>query len=91
MRECKLESYLKKEVEKRGGQIRKSQWIGSRSCPDRRILGKCWVELKRPDKKGKLSKGQQIEIQEMRDHGEDVRIIDDFRQVDLLMVELYGA
>jgi hypothetical protein len=91
MRERDLESYLKKEVEKRGGQIRKSNWIGSNFCPDRRILGKCWVELKRPDGKGRLSKGQQNEIKTMREHGEIVYVIDTFQQVDLLMEELYGT
>jgi hypothetical protein len=63
MRESDIEDYLVKRVKAMGGEVRKVQWIGRSSAPDRRVMlpgqyvdGCCevpsltaWVELKSPD------------------------------------------
>jgi hypothetical protein len=56
MRERDIENYLRKEVKKRGGHIRKLKWIGRRGAPDDLVWIQGWdfpklVEMKRPGKK----------------------------------------
>ena len=63
MRESQIEAYLAKRVKELGGEVRKVQWVGRRSAPDRLVMlpltplsaGKphegrtIWVELKNPE------------------------------------------
>lgn len=88
MRESDIEKYLKTAVAERGGEIRKVKWIGRNGAPDRRILGKCWVEVKAPGKE--LEPHQAREIARMRAEGEIVHFVDSLWLVDMLMMELYG-
>lgn len=61
MREPQIEAYLAKRVKELGGEVRKVQWVGRRSAPDRLVMlpygsawahrgGKTiWVEVKNPE------------------------------------------
>lgn len=62
MRESDIEDYLVKRVKAVGGEVRKVQWIGRNSAPDRlvmlpfkeslysgRLKTTVWVELKNPE------------------------------------------
>lgn len=63
MRESQIEAYLGKRVKALGGEVRKVQWVGRRSAPDRLVMlpekhwllidaavvGTVWVELKNPE------------------------------------------
>ena len=62
MRESDIEDYLVKRVKAMGGEVRKVQWIGRNSAPDRLVMlprgrassgafsacSTLWVELKSP-------------------------------------------
>lgn len=78
-----VENYLKERVQAAGGEVRKSEWIGRRHCPDRRVMHPkrcCWVEVKRPGQKPRP--GQQREHERMRLLGEDVVVIASLEEVD---------
>jgi hypothetical protein len=88
MRESEVERYLMQEVKKRSGEVRKAKWIGRRGAPDRRILGKCWVEVKAT---GVTPEDYQLrEHARMKEHGERVEVVDSFEAVDTLIKDLYG-
>lgn len=89
MRESDIEQYLIAEVTRRGGTTTKVRWIGRRGAPDRRIWGKCWVEVKAPGEK--LKPYQDREHRRMRAHGERVEVVDTFMAVSKLMRDLYGC
>lgn len=87
MRESDIEDYLVRRVQANGGEIRKVKWIGRNGAPDRRVMlpGRCvWVELKASGKKPEPH--QLREHKRMRDMGEDVRVIDSFKEVDNLLI-----
>ena len=87
MRESKVVSHLKALVEKAGGEVRKTEWIGRRFCPDLRVLHpkSCfWVEVKQPG--GRLSGGQEREIDRLRTLGEDVEIVWSIEDVEKVLV-----
>lgn len=88
MREREVEEYLVEEVGKHGGEIRKAKWISYNGCPDRRILGKAWVEVKRPGKG--LDPHQKREISLMRQLGETVFVVSSKNEVDTMLRELFG-
>lgn len=89
--EGRIKDYLKKRVEALGGEVRFVKYSGRRNCPDVRVrfpngergydvfgshwhrVFNCWVETKGKD--GKLSSGQEREIQHMRDFGETVLVL----------------
>lgn len=63
MRESQIEAYLAAKVKELGGEVRKVQWIGRRSAPDRLVMlpaglpwcqyelpaRTTWVEVKNPE------------------------------------------
>ena len=55
MLESKVENHLSARVKRAGGEVRKVQWIGRHSAPDRLVLlpdrSPTLAELKRPGKK----------------------------------------
>ena len=68
-------------AESNGWEIRKIQYVGRRSCPDRLCVGygvKELVELKRPSarkmKRGGLSAGQELEFERFSKVGVEVKI-----------------
>lgn len=96
LKESDIESYLVRCVEELGGEIRKVQWPGRRSAPDRVIMlppeyngdwqkdgTTIWVELKAP---GVRPEDHQIrEHNRMRRVGQRVVVIDSFEGVDGLL------
>lgn len=65
MRESQIEAHLAKRVKELGGEVRKVQWVGRRSAPDRLVMlpyrasfstgnysrapESFWVEVKNPE------------------------------------------
>ena len=61
MRERDIEAYLVKRVKVLGGEVRKVQWVGRKSAPDRLVMlpdpgpgngvfnNAVWVEVKNPE------------------------------------------
>lgn len=86
--EGQVKDYLRKRIEKLGGEVVFVKYIGRRNCPDVRVRFRpeatwprafamqrrnCWVETKA--RKGRLSLGQMREITRMRDFGEIVLVL----------------
>ncbi len=88
MKEKVVESYLKDQVEKHGGEVRKVQWINHRGAADRAVFlnGVYFVELKRPGEK--LDPHQEREAKRLRKHGADVRMVDTLEGVDNFIKEI---
>ena len=85
MSEGALQSYFKNQTKKHKVFWRKIKFEGRRGCPDVLIAfdGQViFVELKNPNKKGRLSQLQVRQIQHMKDAGLSVEIITDKEQVD---------
>lgn len=83
MLESAVAKHLKSEVLKRGGEIRRVQWIGRNSAPDFRAMlpGACfWVETKRPGKDAE--EAQAREHERMRKFGEIVYVLNTIEAVD---------
>lgn len=85
MRERDIEKYLRKEVRKRGGEIRKLKFIGRRGAPDDMVWIQGWdfpkmAELKRPGKK--LDLHQKRERKVLIEMGIEVFKLDTFKAVD---------
>lgn len=74
-READLERFLKREVENRGGEVRKVSWPGRRAAPDRLILlaGKHeLVELKKEGEEPTIT--QLLEHERLRKYGFTVHV-----------------
>lgn len=90
MLEKKIEQWLRKEVERRGGLCLK--WVSPGLCgvPDRIIItpeGKTvYVELKTDT--GRLSPGQAYVINQLRLRGADVRVLRGMDQVKAFVQEV---
>jgi hypothetical protein len=99
MRESQVEKHLVEQVEGTGGLVRKLQWVGRRSAPDR-LVGWPWeklnkeskftpnalIETKRP--KGKARDDQKREHERLRAIGFDVRVLDTIEAVDAFVKEM---
>ena len=95
LKESDIEDYLVKRVHAMGGEVRKVNWIGRKSAPDRVVMRRCetptvWVELKRPGGKTTFPKNAHEEAQareheRMRQAGQRVELIDSFEGVDALL------
>lgn len=48
MRERDIEAYLVKRVKELGGEVRKVQWVGRRSAPDRLVMLPPWARTNAP-------------------------------------------
>lgn len=93
MRESDIEKHLVQRVKALGGEVRKLQWVGRRSAPDRvamlsdgRLL---FIELKRPGGKAKFpanahEHAQAREHERMRAMGQRVVVIDSIEGVEEL-------
>ena len=81
-----IEAYLKTRVKQAGGETRKVRWIGRVSAPDRRIMlpgFACWVECKATG--AQPTPAQDREHCRLRKMGEDVRVVNSFRAIDILV------
>lgn len=93
IRERDVERYLVKRAKELGGEVRKVQWIGRRSAPDRIVMlppfwydgasrdgYTIWIELKAP---GVPPEAHQVrEHERMRKMGQRVEVVDSFARVD---------
>lgn len=88
MRESTVEGFLLKECAKRGLKTRKIKWLGHDGAPDRVLYvdGGVYIELKAPGKK--LRRIQEKEIQDMREAGMKVLVIDSIEGVERFFNEL---
>lgn len=86
MREANIESPCVALAEEAGWWQRKVQWVGRKGAPDRVFIkdGRTvWVEFKKPDAEPELL--QEIEHQEMLDHGGEVFVVDSVGVFRLIM------
>lgn len=90
IREHDIEDYLVKRVKASGGEVRKVEWIGRKSAPDRVVMlpsfvggNTIWVELKRPGKGA--TPAQAREHARMRAVGQQVWVINSFAGADWLL------
>lgn len=78
MLESAIENPVVKRAEQAGYFVRKVQWIGRRSAPDRlfarRDRGQVYIEFKAPGEKARLS--QSLEHDRMRAAGIEVHVCD---------------
>lgn len=91
--EGKIENYLRNQVKKHHGQIRKVRWIGRRGAPDDIIWWPgprfAFVEVKAP--------GQKPTKQQLREHDRMIRdgfkvfVVDSFESVDAIILLLTQA
>lgn len=92
LKEAAIESYLRAQVTKRGG--RSFKFVSPSNCgvPDRIVVapgGQVWfVEVK--TETGKLSKLQEIVIDDLRDMGADVFVAYGKNGVDEILKIIFG-
>lgn len=92
-KESTVEKYLKEQVERFGGQIRKVQFPGHRGAPDRLVMFPngvlAWVELK--SETGKLDIWQEREHERLvNEMGQDVYVLRTPVEVDRVVEYLYS-
>jgi hypothetical protein len=83
MLEREIEAHLCKRVRELGGEVRKVNWVGRHSAPDRIAMlpGRTlWVELKRPGQKA--NPAQKREHERMRALGQVVFVVDSIEGVE---------
>lgn len=99
MRECDIESYLVKRVKAMGGEVRKVQWIGRNSAPDRLVMlpktlhhgpRTIWVELKNPETvktfpANARERAQAREHKRMRELGQRVELVGTLEAVEEIL------
>lgn len=101
MLERDIEDYLTKRVKAMGGEVRKVQWLGRNSAPDRVVMlpreayvddAHCciWVELKNPKTVATFpanahERAQHREHERMRKMGQRVEVVGTLYQVEALL------
>ena len=91
MSEGSLQRYFKRQAKTHGVFWVKVQAVGQRGFPDVLIAygGKlALVELKNPNKKGRLSKLQERQIKKLTDAGIAAQVIDSREDIDTLIRSL---
>lgn len=89
--EKNLQSYFRGACDAAGILWRKIRFEGRRGCPDTLVAknGKVMlVELKNPNRRGRLSKLQDRQITDLRAAGLDVRVVDSKEEIDVIVREL---
>ena len=92
--EGRLQAYFKNQCKARGVFWRKIAFEGQRGCPDVMIAygGRVFfVELKNPNKKGKLSKLQRRQMQYLTAVGVTCYVIDDKEGIDNVIRDIITA
>ncbi len=92
--EGSLQNYFKDQCALRGILWRKIKFEGRRGGPDTLIAkhGRAvFIELKNPNKRGRLSSLQDRQIMHMTDVGLDVRVIDSREGIDNVIGEFAGG
>lgn len=89
-----IESRFCHEVKKRGGVVRKLRWDGVSGAPDRVVLAPgpriAFVELKRPDGTGRVSKLQARELRLLQRMGFDARVIESDAELVAFIRDFFG-
>lgn len=89
MKEKTLESYLRRQVKKAGGECIKWEAPGSPGVPDRVIIMPnnriVFAEIKNPNGKGRLSARQRVMIKRLKSLGADVRVVSNKNQVEKII------
>lgn len=93
MRERDIEAHLVRRVKELGGEVRKVQWVGRASAPDRVVMlcgYTVWVELKSPETivtfpADARERAQAREHKRMRAMGQRVEVIGTIEQVEELL------
>lgn len=88
MSEGSLQTYFKRKAKQERVYWRKIKFEGQRGCPDCLIAfsGRIvLVELKRPDKKGRLSEIQKRQIKRLTDVGIEALVIDSKDEIDAIL------
>lgn len=93
MKERDIEDHLVKRVRELGGEVRKVQWIGRRSAPDRFVMLPgvgIWVELKNPQTiltfpTNAHERAQHREHERMRALGQRVEVVGTIEEVEELL------
>jgi hypothetical protein len=83
--EGRVKKYLRKRIRALGGEVRFLKYIGRRNCPDALVLlpdRRPMVETKAELANGKLSTGQEREIQMLRDYGMEVLVLTTIEAID---------
>ena len=91
MTEGSLQRYFKSACTKEGILWRKIKFEGQRGCPDLLIAYKgkiVLIELKSPNKKGRLSEIQIRQIKKFKDVGITVHVVDNKDQIDNVIREI---
>lgn len=99
MRERDIENYLVKRVKAMGGEVRKVQWVGRNSAPDRLVMlprtpnhgpRTIWVEIKNPETikafpTDARERAQAREHKRMRELGQRVEVIGTLEAVEEIL------
>jgi hypothetical protein len=83
-----LQAYLISKSKQAGILADKLESKSRRGWPDVLLLYRgraCYVECKHPNGKGKLSKNQRAVIQDIKDHGGWVEVVESSKQADKLI------
>ena len=94
MSEGALQAYFKRQAKQHGVLWRKIRFEGQRGCPDIFLAygGKVvLVELKNPNKRGRLSELQRRQIKKLTDVGIAALVIDNRDDVDEIIREITTA
>lgn len=94
IRERDVEQYFVEQCEAQGWGVRKVGWVRRRNAPDRVVMipkgrgapdNTVWVELKKPGEKPRVM--QEREFEWMAAHGQVIRIISTYTEVDNFIEE----
>lgn len=86
-----LQRYFKRQAASHDVLWRKIKFEGQRGCPDLLIAYKgkiVLIELKSPNKKGRLSEIQIRQIKKFKDVGITVHVVDNKEQVDNVIQDI---
>ena len=89
--EGKLQSYLFARCKEHDIYCRKIKFEGRRGCPDVMIAYEghvVLIELKNPNEKGELSKLQEHELADLREHGVVALVLSQYDEVDRVIQKL---
>lgn len=91
MIESDIERWMRQKIRERGGLFYKFTSPGNDGVPDRILVWRgrvIFIELKQ--ERGRLSRMQELQIERLREHGADVRVVYGRAQAEKLVEEVTG-